>query len=60
MLNARRRTIKSAEVRKEAVFGCACHVAAKLIGIIADKGEERDGLFHHHVPCLASTERITN
>ncbi len=48
------RLIVSAEVRRDAVCGCARYVAQGLIGISADEAEEKAGLLHHHYPCLAS------
>lgn len=52
------RTVASAEVRVDAVCGCARHVAEKLIGISVEEAEERAGLFHHHFPCLASMVKL--
>ncbi|MEW6400317.1 MAG: DUF166 family protein [Chloroflexota bacterium] len=54
------RTITSAEVHRDAVCGCARHVAEKLIGLSADEAEERAGLFHHHFPCLASMVKLND
>lgn len=48
------RSITSAEVRRDAVCGCARFVAEGLVGISADEAEEKAGLLHHHYPCLAS------
>jgi len=48
------RTIASAEVRRDAVCGCARHVAENLVGVSVDEAEEKAGLLHHHFPCLAS------
>jgi hypothetical protein len=48
------RTIVEAEVVRDAVCGCARHVAEGLVGISADDAEEKAGLLHHHYPCLAS------
>jgi hypothetical protein len=48
------RLITAAAVRRDAVCGCARHVAEKLVGVSADEAEEKAGLFHHHFPCLAS------
>jgi thymidylate synthase len=48
------RTISAAVVRRDAVCGCARHVAEKLVGVSADEAEEKAGLWHHHFPCLAS------
>jgi hypothetical protein len=54
------RTITAAEVRRDAVCGCARHVAEKLIGIPANEAGERAGLFHHHFPCLASMVKLND
>jgi hypothetical protein len=48
------RRITSVEVNRDAVCGCARHVAQGLIGISADDAEQEAGLLHHHYPCLAS------
>ena len=48
------RTILSAQVRRDAVCGCARFVAERLIGLSADEAEEKAGLLHHHFPCLAA------
>jgi hypothetical protein len=48
------RRITSAEVVRDAVCGCARHVAQGLVGISADDAEQEAGLLHHHYPCLAS------
>jgi len=48
------RCITQAQVRRDAVCGCARYVAQGLIGISADDAEEKAGLLHHHFPCLAS------
>jgi len=48
------RTITSAEVTRDAVCGCARHVAQGLVGISADDAEQEAGMLHHHYPCLAS------
>ncbi len=48
------RTITAAEVTRDAVCGCARHVAEGLVGVSADDAEEKAGLLHHHYPCLAS------
>jgi hypothetical protein len=57
-IDERTRTISGAEVRVDAVCGCARHVAEKLIGISVDEAEEKAGLFHHHFPCLASMVKL--
>jgi hypothetical protein len=54
------RTISGTEVQRDAVCGCARHVAQKLIGISVDEAEERAGLFHHHFPCLASMVKLND
>lgn len=54
------RTVSGAEVRRDAVCGCARHVAEKLIGLSVDEAEERAGLFHHHFPCLASMVKLND
>jgi hypothetical protein len=46
--------ITNAEVRRDAVCGCARYVAEKLIGVSADEAEYTAGMAHHHYPCLAS------
>jgi hypothetical protein len=48
------RQITAAEVRRDAVCGCARHVAQGLVGISADEAEQEAGMLHHHYPCLAS------
>ena len=54
------RTVSAAEVRVDAVCGCARQVAEKLVGISVDEAEERAGLFHHHFPCLASMVKLND
>jgi hypothetical protein len=48
------RCITQAQVQRDAVCGCARHVAEGLVGVSADDAEEKAGLLHHHFPCLAS------
>jgi hypothetical protein len=48
------RRIRSVNVRRDAVCGCASYVAERLVGVSADEAEEKAGLLHHHYPCLAS------
>jgi hypothetical protein len=48
------RTIAAVEVHRDAVCGCARHVAENLVGVSVDEAEEKAGLLHHHFPCLAS------
>jgi hypothetical protein len=46
--------IISVVVKRDAVCGCARHVAEKLVGVSVDEAEHEAGLAHHHFPCLAS------
>ena len=48
------RQITAAEVRRDAVCGCACYVAEGLVGLSVDEAEQEAGMLHHHYPCLAS------
>jgi hypothetical protein len=48
------RTIISAQVKRDAVCGCARYVAEKIVGASVDEVVEEAGLLHHHYPCLAS------
>jgi hypothetical protein len=48
------RVIVAAEVERDAVCGCARHVAQGLVGVSVDEAEITAGLLHHHYPCLAS------
>jgi len=48
------RDIRDIEVLRDAVCGCARHVARELVGVPADEAERLSGLLHHHYPCLAS------
>ncbi len=59
-LDEETRTVISAVVRRDAVCGCARHVAEKLAGLSADEAEEKAGLFHHHFPCLASMVKLND
>jgi thymidylate synthase len=52
------RTIKSADVRRDAVCGCTRYVAEGIVGISVDDVEEKAGLLHHHYPCLASMVKL--
>ncbi len=54
------RTITSAEVKRDAVCGCARYVAEGIIGLSADEVEEKAGLLHHHFPCLASMTKLND
>jgi len=47
------RTITEVKVTRDAVCGCAHHVAQGLVGVSANDAEEKAGLLHHHYPCLA-------
>jgi len=53
-VDADTRIISLVEVKRDAVCGCARHVAQKLIGLHVDEAEPEAGLAHHHFPCLAS------
>jgi len=53
-VNPDTRVIAAAEVVRDAVCGCARHVAQGLVGVSADDAEQEAGLLHHHYPCLAS------
>lgn len=46
--------ITAAEVVRDAVCGCASHVARGLVGTSVDDAEREAGLLHHHYPCQAS------
>ncbi len=48
------RIVTSVEVVRDAVCGCARHVAEGLVGVSADDAETQSGLLHHHYPCMAS------
>ena len=48
------RRITSVEVERDAVCGCAHHVAEGLVGVSVDRAEIEAGLLHHHYPCQAS------
>jgi hypothetical protein len=54
------RTITSAEVKRDAVCGCARHVAEGIVGLSVDDVEEKSGLLHHHFPCLASMTKLND
>ena len=47
------RTVTDVEVVRDAVCGCVRFAAQGLVGVSADKAEEKAGLLHHHYPCLA-------
>jgi hypothetical protein len=46
--------IVGVEVVRDAVCGCAHHVAKGLVDVSVDDAEQEAGLLHHHYPCLAS------
>lgn len=48
------RQITGAQVGRDAVCGCARHVAEGLVGVSVDEAEFEAGMLHHHYPCLAS------
>ena len=48
------RLILSADVRRDAVCGCARYAAQALVGVSADEAGFKAGMAHHHFPCLAS------
>ena len=50
--------VLKAEVQRDAVCGCARHVAERLVGLVAGEVEEKAGLLHHHYPCLASMVKL--
>jgi hypothetical protein len=50
--------ITGAEVKRDAVCGCARFVAQGLVGVSVNEAEEKSGLLHHHYPCLASMVKL--
>ena len=54
--DASTRDIVLAEVTRDAVCGCARHVAQRLVGVNADDADRVAGLDHHHFPCMASMD----
>jgi hypothetical protein len=48
------RDISEIEAIRDAVCGCARHVAGELLGVPVEDAERLAGLLHHHYPCLAS------
>ena len=54
------RKIISVQVKRDAVCGCARHVAEGIIGFSVEDVEEKSGLLHHHFPCLASMTKLTD
>lgn len=59
-VNEDSRTISVANIKRDAVCGCARYVAEKLVGLSVDDAEEKAGLFHHHFPCLASMVKLND
>ncbi len=57
MVDPETRTIRQAEVLRDAVCGCARFVAQGLLGLSVDEAEEKAGLLHHHYPCMASMQK---
>jgi len=53
-IDSRSGKITAAKVRRDAVCGCARHVAQGLVGVSVDEAEQEAGMLHHHYPCLAS------
>ena len=51
-------TVIKAEVKRDAVCGCAHFVAEGLVGLSVNDAEEKAGLMHHHYPCLASMVKL--
>jgi hypothetical protein len=47
-----------AEVERDAVCGCARHVAERLAEMPIEEVVEKAGLIHHHYPCLASMVKL--
>lgn len=54
------RVITFAQVKRDAVCGCARYVAEGIIGLNVDDVEEQAGLLHHHFPCLASMTKLVD
>jgi hypothetical protein len=52
------RTIKSAEVIRDAVCGNTRHVAEQLIGLPTDQVLNKAGLLHKHFPCLTTMTKL--
>jgi hypothetical protein len=48
------------KVVRDAVCGCARHVAQELLGVPASDAEYLAGLLHHHYPCLAGMGKDTD
>jgi len=48
------KTIVQATAERDAVCGCARHVAQGLVGVKVEEAEFATGMLHHHYPCLAA------
>lgn len=57
-IDPEQKIITRARVKRDAVCGCARHVAQGLIGVSVNDAEEKAGLLHHHYPCLASMVKL--
>jgi len=57
-IDPERGLIVGAQVKRDAVCGCAHFVAEGLIGLSVNEAEEKAGLLHHHYPCLASMVKL--
>ena len=57
-IDPEQKIITGAEVVRDAVCGCARHVAQGLLGVSVQTAEEKAGLLHHHYPCLASMKKL--
>jgi hypothetical protein len=53
-VDAASKIIGGVQIERDAVCGCARHVAAGLVGVHVDDAEFQAGMLHHHYPCLAS------
>jgi hypothetical protein len=52
------RTIKSAEVIRDAVCGNSRHVAEQIIGMPTNQVLDKAGLLHKHFPCLTTMTKL--
>ena len=52
------KTIRSAEVIREAVCGNTRHVAEQIIGLPTDQVLDKAGLLHKHFPCLTTMTKL--
>lgn len=48
------RVVTGVQVVRDAVCGCARHVAEGLVGVPVEEAGEKSGMLHHHYPCMAS------